>query len=65
MLYELKDSSVHMKVFVLPRTLSHIVCHTFQITKNINGSIPTIQTIRNIEKKKRAIWDDPIEIIQL
>jgi hypothetical protein len=52
MLYELKDSSVHMKVFVLPRTLSHIVCHTFQITKNINGSIPTIQTIRNIEKKK-------------
>jgi hypothetical protein len=31
--------------------------------KNINGSTPNIQYIKNI-KKRRAIWDEPIQMVQ-
>jgi hypothetical protein len=51
-----------MKMFLLPKNLFHIVCHPFQIMNNINGSTPSIQNIRNIQKR-RATWDDPIEMV--
>ncbi len=53
---------VHMRMFILPKSLSHIVCHPFQIMKNINGSTQNIQDIKII-KKKKAIWDEPIEMV--
>jgi hypothetical protein len=49
-------------MFILPKSLSHIVCHPFQIMKNINGSTQNIQDIKII-KKKKAIWDEPIEMV--
>jgi hypothetical protein len=64
MLYELNDSSVicpYENVFFL-ESLSHIVYHPFQIMKNINGGIPSIQDIKNILKRK-ATWDESIEIV--
>jgi hypothetical protein len=66
MLYELKGSLllyVHMKMFLLPKNLSHIVCHPFQIMKNVNGSTPNIQDIRNIQKRK-ATCNQLIEMVQ-
>jgi hypothetical protein len=51
-------------MFLFFESLSHIVCHPFQIMKNINASIPSIQNIKNIQKK-RATWDEPIVIVQL
>jgi hypothetical protein len=45
------------------QNLSHIVCHPFQIMKNINGSTPNIQDIKSIQKR-RATWDEPIEMVQ-
>ncbi len=50
MLYELKGSNVvcpYDNVFPFQK---FIVFHLFQIMKNINGSIPSIQDIRNIQK---------------
>ncbi len=35
-------------MFLLLESLFHIVCHPFQIMKNINESIPSIQNIKNI-----------------
>jgi len=32
--------------------------------KNINGNIPSIQDIRNIQERK-STWDEPIQIVQL
>ncbi len=55
MLYGLKGSLVlyvHMRMFLLLKNLSHIVCHPFQIMKNVNGSTPNIQDIKNIFKKR-------------
>jgi hypothetical protein len=49
-----------MKMFFLPKSLSHIVCHPFQMMSNINRCTINIQDIRNILKRK-AIWDEPIE----
>jgi hypothetical protein len=66
MLYELKGSLllyVHMKMFLLPKNLSHIVCHPFQIMKNVNESTPNIQDIRNIQKRK-ATCNQLIEMVQ-
>jgi len=40
------------------------VCHHFQLMKNINGNIPSIQDIRNIRERK-ATWDEPIQMVQL
>jgi len=51
-----------MKKIVLPKSLSHIVCHPFQIMNNINWSTPNIEDIRNIQKR-RSTWDDPIEMV--
>jgi hypothetical protein len=51
-------------MFVLPKTLSHIVCHPFKIMKNINQSIPSIQNIRNIQKRK-VIWDEQMKWFNL
>ncbi len=39
-------------------------CHPFQIMENINGSTPNIQDIKSIQKR-RATWDEPIEMVQL
>jgi len=39
-----------MTMFLLPKILSHIVCHPFQFLKNINGSIPSAQDIRRVPK---------------
>jgi hypothetical protein len=49
-----------MKMFFLPKSLSRIVCHPFQMMSNINRCTINIQDIRNILKRK-AIWDEPIE----
>jgi len=40
----------HMIMCFLSNSLSHIVFHPFQIMRNINGSIPSIQDIKNIRK---------------
>jgi len=53
-----------MKMFFLAKSLSHIVCHHFQLMKNINRSIPSIQDIRSIQERKAA-WDEPIQMVQL
>jgi hypothetical protein len=66
MLYELKGSLVlyvHMRMFLLPQNLSHIVYHPFQIMKNVNGSTLSIQDIRSI-KKRKATCDELIEMVQ-
>jgi hypothetical protein len=55
---------MNMRMFFFPKSLSHIVCHPFQIMNNINESIPSIQDIKYIQKK-RVIWDEPIEMVQL
>jgi hypothetical protein len=52
-----------MRMFILAKSLSHIVCHHFQLMKNINGSILNIQDIGSIEERK-ATWDEPIEMVQ-
>jgi hypothetical protein len=52
-----------MKMFIPPKSLSHIVCHPFQMTSNINGCTISIQHTKNILKKK-ATWDEPIEKAQ-
>ncbi len=54
MLYELKGFSVVCPYdnFFLLKSLSHIVFHPFQITRNINGSARVIQDTRNIQKRK-------------
>jgi hypothetical protein len=39
-----------MRMFFLLKSLSHIVCHTFQVMKNINRSNQIIQNIRSIKK---------------
>jgi len=36
-----------MKMFLLAKSLSHIVCHHFQLMKDINGNIPNIQEVFN------------------
>jgi hypothetical protein len=51
-------------MFVLPKTLSQIVCHPFKIMRNINESIPRIQNIRNIQKR-RVIWDEQMKCFNL
>ncbi len=52
-----------MRMFFLPKNLSHIVCHHFQVMNNINGSISNVQDIKNIQKRK-ATWDEPIQMVQ-
>jgi len=39
-------------MFLLLKSLSHTICHPFQILKNINGSIPSIQDIKSIKKRR-------------
>jgi hypothetical protein len=66
MLYELKGFLVlyaHMRMFLLPKNLSHIVCHPFQIMKNVNGSTPNIQDTRSIQKRNTTC-DELIEMVQ-
>ncbi len=46
-----------------PKSLFHIVCHPFELMNNVNICIINIQNIRNILKKK-ATWDEPIEMAQ-
>jgi hypothetical protein len=53
-----------MIMFFLPKNLSHIVCHHFQVMNNINGSTSSVQDIRTIQKKK-ATWDELIQMVQL
>jgi hypothetical protein len=53
-----------MKMFLLPKNLSHIICHPFQMMSNINRCIISIQTTRNILKKK-AIWDEQLKKFNL
>ncbi len=53
-----------MKMFLFAKSLSHIVCYHFQLMKNINGSIPSIQDIKSIQERKVA-WDEPIQMVQL
>jgi hypothetical protein len=57
-LYEYENVSPSQK-------LSHIVYHPFQIMKNINRSTSNIQDIiiRSIQKR-RATWDEAIEMAQ-
>jgi hypothetical protein len=50
-------------MFLLPKSFPHIVYHPFQVMKNINGSIPNIQYINDIQKRK-AIWDESIQMVQ-
>jgi hypothetical protein len=47
-----------------PKSLSHIVCHPFQMMSNINRCTISIQDIRNI-LKRNATWDEPIEKVHL
>jgi len=52
MLYELKGSNVvcpYENVF-LAQSLSHTICHPFQILKSINKSIPSVPNIKSIKK---------------
>jgi hypothetical protein len=63
MLSELKGSSVDMKMSFLLKSLSHVVCHPFQMTSNINRCTINIQDVRNIYKRK-AIWDEPNEKVE-
>ncbi len=53
-----------MKMFIPPKSLSHIVCHPFQMMNNINKCTINIQDIRYILKRK-ATWDEPIERLNL
>jgi len=50
-------------MFLPPKSLSHIVCYSFQMMNNINSCTISIQKIRNILNMK-AIWDEPIEKVQ-
>jgi len=50
-------------MFLPPKSLSHIVCHPFQMMSNVNRCIVNIQDIRSIFKKK-ATWDELIEKVQ-
>jgi hypothetical protein len=50
-------------MFIPPKSLSHIVCHPFQMMSNINRCTIDIQVITNIFKRK-ASWDEPIEKAQ-
>jgi len=54
-------------MFLPPKSLSHIVCYSFQMMNNINSCTisiqKSIQKIRNILNMK-AIWDEPIEKVQ-
>jgi hypothetical protein len=50
-------------MFLHPKSLSHIVYYPFQNLKYINQNIPSIQDIKNIEKRK-ATWDEPIKMVQ-
>jgi hypothetical protein len=50
-------------MFLLAKSLSHIVCHPFQMMSNINRCTMSIQDIKNILKGK-ATWDEPIEKAQ-
>jgi hypothetical protein len=52
-----------MKMFFLPKILSHIVCHPFQMMSNINRCTISTQDIKNILKRK-ATWDEPIENVE-
>jgi len=56
-LYEYENVSPSQK-------LSHIVYHPFQIMKNINQSTSNIQDIIRSIQKRRATWDEPIEMAQ-
>ncbi len=38
-------------MFLLLKSFPYIVYHPFQVMKNINGSIPNIQYIKNIKKE--------------
>jgi hypothetical protein len=52
-----------MKMFLLPKSLSHIGCHPLQMMSNINRCTTNIQDIRIIFKRK-ATWDEPIKKAQ-
>jgi hypothetical protein len=52
-----------MKMFLPPKSLSHIICHPFQMMNNINRCTISIQDIKNVLKRK-ATWDEPIEKVQ-
>jgi hypothetical protein len=52
-----------MKMFLPPKSLSHIVYHPFQMMSNINKCTISIQDVKNIFKRK-ATWDEPIEKVQ-
>jgi hypothetical protein len=45
------------------KSLSHIVCHPFQMMNNINRCTISIQDIRNILKRKATCYE-PIEKVQ-
>jgi hypothetical protein len=50
-------------MFFPPKSLSHFVCHPFQMMSNINKYTISIQDIKNILKRK-ATWDEPIKKVQ-
>ncbi len=52
-----------MKMFLPPKSLSHIVCHPLQMMGNINKCTISLQDIRNVLKWK-ATWDEQIEKAQ-
>jgi len=47
----------------LPQKIVSYCLSSFQVTNNINGNTPNIQNIKNIQKI-RAIWDEPIQMVQ-
>jgi hypothetical protein len=47
----------------LPQKIVPYCLSSFQVTNNINGNTPNIQNIKNIQKI-RAIWDEPIQMVQ-
>jgi hypothetical protein len=49
-------------VFLSQKIVSYCLSF-FQVTNNVNGNTPNIKTIKNIQKI-RAIWDEPIQMVQ-
>jgi hypothetical protein len=41
-----------MRMFFLLKSLSDIVCHTFQVMKNIDESNQLIQNIKSMKKRR-------------
>jgi hypothetical protein len=53
-----------MKMFLLPKNLSHIVCHPFQMMSNINKCTIGIQDITNVLRRK-ATWMNQLKRFNL